>query len=108
MHDVLHPVEAAILIDDFHNSHRPHQEKERCGCVTEMLGNQSIHERHNLISSALETGMHQLCERYRIEHVKSPAEYKHQQGDCSLVDLRQALHRNEGIAQDEDDDNSNC
>ena len=73
-----------------------------------MFGDQSVHEGYDLLSRTLEIRMHELYERGWIKHVKSPAEYKHQQGDCSLVDLRQTLHRYERIAQNEDDDNGNC
>ena len=43
-----------------------------------------------------------------INHEESPANNKHQQGYCSLVDFSHTLDSYKEIADDESDDNSNC
>ena len=96
---VAHEVESAVLVDEFHNRHRSHEEEERGGCGSEVAFNLCADDQ--CFGFAYGSGQI-LC---RVDHEDGPANYEHQQRDGCLIHFRHALDGNAEIANDEGNDN---
>ena len=107
-HHLANPVETAILVYDFHDGHRTHQEEKCSSGIAQMLLDDSGHLLYHTCSAACIIRVHQLEILHRIHHVEGPTTYQHQQGNRCLVYLCQAFGCYERIAQHENDNNRNC
>ncbi len=98
---VAHKIKAAVLINEFHDGHRAHQE-EQCGRGgAEVSFNLLAHDE----GFPLANGRSQiLC---RINHEERPADDKHQQRNGRLVHFRYTFDGNAEVADDESGDDSN-
>ena len=108
LHHLANPVESAVLVNDFHDGHRTHQEEECCSGIAQMFLDDSGHLLHHSSSTACIIRVHQLEILHWIHHVESPTTYQHQQGYRCLVYLSQAFGSYECIAEHENDNNRNC
>ena len=108
LHHLANPVESAVLVHDFHDGHRTHQEEECCGSIAQMFLDDSGHLLHHSCCTACIIRVHQLEILHWIQHVEGPTTYQHQQGYRSLVYLSQAFGSYECIAEHENDNNRNC
>ncbi len=60
LHHLANPVEATILVNDFHDGHRSHQEEERGGGIAQMLLDDGGHLLHHTSRTAGIVRVHQL------------------------------------------------
>ena len=66
LHNILHPVETTVLVDNLHDSHGSHQEEERRGRVAQMVGNHLVNKLGQSVARSREVMVHQLDKRCRI------------------------------------------
>ena len=109
VHDALHPVEAAVLIDHLDDSHGSHQEEQSRRGTTEVALDDTADEVGDTFMAhrAVRKHLRHLMGDGGVEHKQCPTGHKHQQSHSGLVHFRHALKSYARITQDEDDDNRN-
>ena len=99
LHHTTYPVKSTILVHDLHDGHGTHEEEQRRGGVTQVLGDGTA----GLVDKFLTAESWQITAR--IDHEQRPADHKHQQGNGCFVDFCRALQGYEQIAHAEHDNN---